>query len=248
MPLDELPRSSIQHNSTSTIRKSELLKTKLQRQANDNGGNGNSNRTSFSERDRQILRSVKRRATYLDKGCTCCCFTFGFDFIIGLIPVIGDAIGMILGLELIKVASKADLPKHIQFQMLINVMVDFVLGLAPVVGDLLDAVIKCNWRNAMILEDYLMLRRRDEIRAEKGLAPHDRHHHLHRRLDDDDDGHGKNGSPSPLSPESQPTANLVGKQSSSYHHMYSPEGSSSASPPRPAQQQEKKYGSLLPRF
>jgi hypothetical protein len=37
----------------------------------------------LSERDRQVLRSVKRRATYLDKGCSCCCFTFGFDFVVG---------------------------------------------------------------------------------------------------------------------------------------------------------------------
>ncbi|KAI8088755.1 uncharacterized protein BX664DRAFT_331293 [Halteromyces radiatus] len=122
----------------------------------------------LSERDRQVLRAVKRRATYLDKGCSCCCFSFGFDFIIGLIPGVGDAIGLILGLELIKVASRADLPKHIQIQMVINAVMDFLIGLTPFVGDLLDAVIKSNWRNAMILEDYLMLRRRDEIRIERG--------------------------------------------------------------------------------
>jgi hypothetical protein len=156
--------------------------------------------------------------------------------------VIGDAIGLILGLELIKVASKADLPKHIYLQMLSNVIFDFVvrnrflilrmrlirglfmiqIGLAPVVGDLLDAVIKCNWRNAMLLEDYLMLRRRDEIRAEKGLV----NHH--------NDGL--------LSPE--PTA--TGGKSKPPHHMALPEASSSSQPP-PAEQ-NKKYGSLLPRF
>jgi hypothetical protein len=27
---------------------------------------------------------------------------------------------------------------------------------------------KCNWRNAMLLEEYLIIRRRDEIRLEKG--------------------------------------------------------------------------------
>ncbi|CAO3600439.1 unnamed protein product [Absidia cylindrospora] len=37
----------------------------------------------LNDRDRQVLRSVKRRAMYLDKGCDCCCFTFGFDFVIG---------------------------------------------------------------------------------------------------------------------------------------------------------------------
>ncbi|KAI8344164.1 hypothetical protein BC941DRAFT_407915 [Chlamydoabsidia padenii] len=179
----------------------------------------------LSDRDRQVLRAVKRRATYLDKGCSCCCFTFGFDFVIGLIPVIGDAIGLILGLELIKVASKADLPKHLQAQMLVNVIFDFVLGLTPVIGDFLDAVVKCNWRNAMILEDYLMLRRRDEIRAEKGLVT--THH----------DGL--------LSPE--PTTTGI----SNPHHVDPPGPSSSSLPPvqqSQQQQQNKKYGSLLPRF
>ncbi|SAL96652.1 hypothetical protein [Absidia glauca] len=36
--------------------------------------------------------------------------------------------------------------------------------------DILDAVVKSNWRNAIILEDYLMVRRRDEIRAERGVS------------------------------------------------------------------------------
>ncbi|ORX60707.1 hypothetical protein DM01DRAFT_1317372 [Hesseltinella vesiculosa] len=125
----------------------------------------------LSKRDRQVLRAVKRRAVFLDKGFNCCCFTFGFDFLIGLIPGIGDFIGMLLGLELIKVACKADLPKHILVQMVTNVLVDFVVGLTPVIGDIMDAVLKCNWRNALILEEYLMIRRRDELRMERGMHP-----------------------------------------------------------------------------
>ncbi|KAI8069648.1 hypothetical protein BC940DRAFT_236474 [Gongronella butleri] len=125
----------------------------------------------LSKRDRRVLRAVKRRAIFLDKGFNCCCFTFGFDFLIGLIPGIGDFVGMLLGFDLIRVACEAELPKHIQVQMVTNVLIDFVVGLTPIVGDIMDAVIKCNWRNALILEDYLMLRRRDEIRAERGLLP-----------------------------------------------------------------------------
>lgn len=34
----------------------------------------------------------------------------------------------------------------------------------------MDVLYQCNWRNAMILEEYLFLRRRDEIRAEQGAA------------------------------------------------------------------------------
>lgn len=37
----------------------------------------------LSPRDRQILRKVKSRAWYLDKGFKCCCFQVGLDGIIG---------------------------------------------------------------------------------------------------------------------------------------------------------------------
>jgi hypothetical protein len=37
----------------------------------------------LSEKDRKILRSVKRRAYYLDRGFKCCCFNVGLDGVIG---------------------------------------------------------------------------------------------------------------------------------------------------------------------
>lgn len=37
----------------------------------------------LNDQDRKVLRSVKWRAQYLDKGWECCYFSFGFDFFIG---------------------------------------------------------------------------------------------------------------------------------------------------------------------
>lgn len=37
----------------------------------------------LSPRDRQVLRKVKSRAWYLDKGFKCCCFQVGLDGIVG---------------------------------------------------------------------------------------------------------------------------------------------------------------------
>ncbi|KAL0075792.1 hypothetical protein J3Q64DRAFT_1666876 [Phycomyces blakesleeanus] len=126
----------------------------------------------LNERDRNVLRSVKRKAVYLDKGFDCCCCQIGLDPIVGLIPVVGDMISMIMALQIIRIASRADLPRSLLLQMLGNVMMDFLVGLTPVAGDILDVLFKCNWRNAQLLEEYLMVRRRDEIRAEKGLLVH----------------------------------------------------------------------------
>ncbi|KAI8076637.1 uncharacterized protein B0P05DRAFT_587942 [Gilbertella persicaria] len=123
----------------------------------------------LNERDRKLLYKVKNRAWYLDKGVHCCCFNVGLDGLVGLIPGIGDFIGVYFSLQLIRTACKADLPKWLIGKMMANVMLDFMVGLTPIAGDILDILFKCNWRNAMLFEEYLITRRMDEIRVEKGL-------------------------------------------------------------------------------
>jgi hypothetical protein len=44
----------------------------------------------------------------------------------------------------------------------------YQIGLVPIAGDVLDFFFKCNLRNAALLEEYLILRRRDELRVERG--------------------------------------------------------------------------------
>ncbi|KAI7873851.1 uncharacterized protein EV154DRAFT_527650 [Mucor mucedo] len=122
----------------------------------------------LSKHDRKILLKVKNRAWYLDQGFHCCCFNVGLDGLVGLIPGIGDVIGTAFSVELIRTAAKANLPKELLAKMMVNVLFDFMIGLTPVAGDILDILFKCNMRNAALLEEYLILRRRDEIRLEKG--------------------------------------------------------------------------------
>ncbi|KAH8549136.1 hypothetical protein BGW37DRAFT_522701 [Umbelopsis sp. PMI_123] len=125
----------------------------------------------LSERDRKILRHVKSRAFYLDRGFQCCCCNIGLDGVIGLIPGIGDALGAILALELVRKAAKADLPRNILLMMFFNIAFDFVIGLVPLLGDILDFMYKANMKNATLLEEYLMTRRRDELLMEQGKLP-----------------------------------------------------------------------------
>ncbi|KAI9244266.1 hypothetical protein EDC94DRAFT_629791 [Helicostylum pulchrum] len=122
----------------------------------------------LSKHDRKVLLKVKNRAWYLDKGFHCCCFSIGLDGIVGLIPGIGDVIGTAFSLQLVRTACQANLPKELIAKMMMNVFIDFMVGLTPIAGDILDILFKCNWRNAMLLEEYLILRRRDELRLEKG--------------------------------------------------------------------------------
>lgn len=82
-------------------------------------------------------------------------FRFGLDPIIGLIPVIGDMIGLLLSLYVVWIAMQLQLPNRHIVRMLVNVLADYLIGLIPVIGDLFDIGFKANTRNFKILEDHL---------------------------------------------------------------------------------------------
>lgn len=83
----------------------------------------------LSKHDRKILLKVKNRAWYLDQGFHCCCFNIGLDGLIGLIPGIGDFLGVAFSLQLVKTACKANLPKEIIAKMMMNIFIDFMVKL-----------------------------------------------------------------------------------------------------------------------
>ncbi|TFY82132.1 hypothetical protein EWM64_g1884 [Hericium alpestre] len=113
----------------------------------------------LSKHDEKILRSVKRRAHYLDKGFTLCGMRFGWSFIIGIVPGAGDAADAALGyILIIRKARKADVPTWLVQRMLINLAIATSIGLVPIVGDVLLAVYRSNSRNAILLEEFLRVR------------------------------------------------------------------------------------------
>lgn len=82
---------------------------------------------------------------------------FGWESVIGLIPGVGDVIGVFLAMQLVKKAGEIDggLPSSVKSNMMMWIVIDFVIGLVPFVGDLLDASIKCNTNNCRLLEEHL---------------------------------------------------------------------------------------------
>ncbi|KAA1467092.1 hypothetical protein DENSPDRAFT_750282, partial [Dentipellis sp. KUC8613] len=113
----------------------------------------------LTKKEEKILRSVKRRAHYLDKGFNLCGLRFGWTFVIGIIPGAGDAADAALGyLLVIRKAKKADLPPWLIQRMLLNLALATSVGLVPIVGDILLAVYRANSRNAALLEEYLRVR------------------------------------------------------------------------------------------
>ncbi|KAK5653114.1 hypothetical protein OQA88_9213 [Cercophora sp. LCS_1] len=113
----------------------------------------------LSANDQTILKTVRRKAYKWDMSFRFCCFKtrFGWSFLIGLIPFIGDVADLLVALYIVKAASKVDggLPKTLYARMMWNISLDFGIGLIPIVGDLADALYRANTRNAWLLDAYL---------------------------------------------------------------------------------------------
>jgi len=128
----------------------------------------------LSEEDQAVLVKVKRRAHRLDMALgSFCGFKIGWSSVIGIIPVIGDILDGMLALLVIRTASAASLPTSVLMHMLFNVAFDFVIGLVPFVGDIADMAYKANTRNALVLEDYLRQRGRENLRKSGMPVPVD---------------------------------------------------------------------------
>ncbi|MEM5532140.1 DUF4112 domain-containing protein [Pseudoalteromonas arctica] len=82
-------------------------------------------------------------------------FNIGLEAVIGLIPVIGDAAGLILSSYVLIEAQRLGVSKRIKTKMIINMLIDFVGGLVPFFGDIFDAFFKANTRNTQLLKKYL---------------------------------------------------------------------------------------------
>lgn len=106
---------------------------------------------------RAILQRLDRFSRFTDSsiGLPFTRFKIGVEAIVGLIPGIGDAVGLAMAGYVLMEAQRAGASSDVKRRMLRNIGVDFVVGLIPVVGDAFDAVYKANTRNTRLLRDYL---------------------------------------------------------------------------------------------
>ena len=59
---------------------------------------------------------------------------FGFDSLLGLLPVGGDAAGAIATLSLFYVAVQKQVPRPVLLRMALNVAIDGLVGSVPIIG------------------------------------------------------------------------------------------------------------------
>lgn len=101
-------------------------------------------------------KNAKTIATLLDAQFGIGNFRFGLDFLVGLIPGIGDYITLSLSLYIISIALSYNVSKFDLARMIFNVAVDFLIGIVPFLGDFFDVLYKGNLRNLRILEKYAL--------------------------------------------------------------------------------------------
>jgi len=82
-------------------------------------------------------------------------FTIGLEALIGLVPVVGDLIGVAVSTYIVNEARKLGVGRAVLIRMGFNVAVEGLVGLVPFAGDLFDAAWKANQRNVRLLNEWL---------------------------------------------------------------------------------------------
>lgn len=78
----------------------------------------------------------------------------GLDAVLGLVPVLGDAISGAIGSYIIWEARRFGAPRWLIARMIANTTLDTVIGSVPFVGDLFDVAFKSNRKNVALLHRH----------------------------------------------------------------------------------------------
>ncbi|MEA5620069.1 DUF4112 domain-containing protein [Cronbergia sp. UHCC 0137] len=106
--------------------------------------------TSSLKRLRQISRLLDHLITIPGTK-----IGIGLDPIMGLIPIGGDILGMILSGYIILEAARLGVSKTTLGKMILNIIIDALVGAIPVLGDFFDVAWTANSYNLNLLEASL---------------------------------------------------------------------------------------------
>ncbi len=80
--------------------------------------------------------------------------TVGLDALIGLLPFVGDLLGVLLSSYILAEANRMGVGRRILVRMAFNVAIDGVVGIVPLFGDVFDAAWKANQKNVKLLNAW----------------------------------------------------------------------------------------------
>jgi len=104
-----------------------------------------------------VRQRVEAMEALLERGFTMPLINrqFGLDFILGLVPIIGDIIAAVMGTWLVWEARNLGMSNWKIARMFGNIGVDFLVGAVPFIGDAVDFVFRSNTRNLKIIRKHL---------------------------------------------------------------------------------------------
>lgn len=110
-----------------------------------------------------LLASIERDADRLDSRFIIpwTRVRFGWDPVLGVIPVLGDIAGAVLAVALISKARRLGVSRATARRMTINAAIDVGLGIIPLAGPVLDIFCRANARNLKLVLD--------EVGRQRGL-------------------------------------------------------------------------------
>ena len=85
---------------------------------------------------------------------------FGWDPIVGLVPVVGDLAIAVVSLHLVRCARTLGADGRLASRMVLNVLADALLGSIPIIGTLFDIFFRTNERNLKLLIEHIEQHRR----------------------------------------------------------------------------------------
>ena len=77
----------------------------------------------------------------------------GIDAIIGVIPILGDFIGVVFSTYIMYSGIKMGVSSKVVTKMAANIAIEFIIGWIPIIGDVFDILWKANKRNVELIED-----------------------------------------------------------------------------------------------
>jgi hypothetical protein len=81
--------------------------------------------------------------------------SIGIEALIGLVPFIGDLLGVLLSSYILGEAARLGASRSVLARMAFNIAVEGLVGLIPFAGDVFDAAWKANQRNVRLLNQWL---------------------------------------------------------------------------------------------
>lgn len=102
-------------------------------------------------------RRLQRLSRFLDEAVRIpgIGIKIGADSVIGLVPVLGDIVGLALSGFVVYEGVKIGAPRPLLLKMTGFAALDALVGFVPLLGDLFDFAFKANRMNARMLEEYL---------------------------------------------------------------------------------------------